>query len=153
MAGGKGRQGHVRDRIGRGLEGHGKELLSTRLQGAELLLLKSEKVLARKAPGAFLSTEYFCRSWGRQCARLLKCSALCRPLLSYRCFEAPLRQKTVRVLLTGCGQFVAAGWVIGRSLQRFFTLSWSGQGGWPRVLQGAEADSSSTPGFPHSPVQ
>ena len=75
MAGGKERRDHVRDRIGRGLEGHGKGLLSTRLQGAELLLLKSGKVLARKAPGAFLSTEYFCRSWGHQCARLLKCSA------------------------------------------------------------------------------
>ena len=107
------------DRIGRGLEGRGEGLLSTHLQGAELPLLKSEKVLARKAPGAFLSTEYFCRSWGHQCARLLRCSARRRPLLSYRCSEAPPRQKTVRVLLTGCGQFVVAGWVIGRSLQRF----------------------------------
>ncbi len=115
----KGTQGHVRDRIGRGLEGRGEGLLSTHLQGAELPLLKSGKVLARKAPGAFLSTEYFCRSWGHQCARLLRCSARCRSLLSYRCFEAPPRQKTVRVLLTGCGQFVVAGWVIGRSLQRF----------------------------------
>lgn len=89
----KGTQGHVRDRIGRGLEGRGKGLLSTHLQGAELPLLKSGKVLARKAPGAFLSTEYFCRSWGHQCARLLRCSARCRPLLSYRCCRALLRRK------------------------------------------------------------